>query len=115
MILMGQFESARQALSKAVDSAYRGNPDGRLKAGLDADYRAANATLTFLAAGMSGFVGAAATGADWVGLLNSHQDWLIARSETGVPFRREAEEFAQIYHANKARYGNVHLSKASAK
>jgi hypothetical protein len=47
--------------------------------------------------------------------LNSHQDWLIARSETGVPFRREAEEFAQIYHANKARYGNVHLSKAAAK
>ena len=56
MILMGQFESARQALSKAVDSAYRGNPDGRLKAGLDADYRAANATLTFLAAGMKGHV-----------------------------------------------------------
>ena len=47
-------------------------------------------------------------------LLQSHQDWLAARSETGVPFRREAEEFAQIYHANKARYGNVHLSKAAS-
>jgi PAS domain S-box-containing protein len=56
MILMGQFESARQELSKAVEAAYRGNPDGRLKAGLDADYRAATATLTFLAAGMKGHV-----------------------------------------------------------
>jgi PAS domain S-box-containing protein len=56
MILMGQFESAREELSKAIDTAYRGNPDGRLKAGLDADYRAAAATLTFLAAGMKGHV-----------------------------------------------------------
>jgi len=56
MILMGQFESARQELGKAVEAAYRGNPDGRLKAGLDADYRAATATLTFLAAGMKGHV-----------------------------------------------------------
>src|SRR5215813_3151746 len=56
MILMGQFESARQALSKAVETAYRGNPDGRLKASLDPDYRAAAATLTFLAAGMKGHV-----------------------------------------------------------
>jgi PAS domain S-box-containing protein len=56
MILMGQFESARQELSKAVDAAYRGNPDGRLKTGLDPDYRAATATLTFLAAGMKGHV-----------------------------------------------------------
>ena len=52
MILMGQFESARQELSKAVEAAYRGNPDSHLKAALDADYRAATATLTFLAAGM---------------------------------------------------------------
>jgi PAS domain S-box-containing protein len=56
MILMGQFESARQELSRAVATAYRGNPDGRLKAGLDSDYRAASATLTFLAAGMKGHV-----------------------------------------------------------
>ncbi len=56
MILMGQFESAREELSKAVEAAYRGNPDGRLKAGMDADYRAATATLTFLAAGMKGHV-----------------------------------------------------------
>jgi PAS domain S-box-containing protein len=56
MLLMGQFESARQELSKAIEAAYRGNPDGRLKAGLDADYRAATATLTFLAAGMKGHV-----------------------------------------------------------
>jgi len=56
MILMGQFESARQELSRAVETAYRGNPDGRLKAGLDSDYRAASATLTFLAAGMKGHV-----------------------------------------------------------
>jgi PAS domain S-box-containing protein len=56
MILMGQFESARQELSRAVETAYRGNPDGRLKAGLDADYRAASATLTFLAAGMKSHV-----------------------------------------------------------
>src|SRR6185312_14275889 len=56
MILMGQFESARQELSEAVEAAYRGNPDGRLRAGLDADYRAATATLTFLAAGMKGHV-----------------------------------------------------------
>src|SRR5262249_7320646 len=55
MILMGQFESARQALSKAVETAYRGNPDGRLKASLDPDYRVAAATL-FLAAGMKGHV-----------------------------------------------------------
>jgi hypothetical protein len=64
---------------------------------------------------MSGFAGAVAKGADWSTMLESHQDWLIARSETGVPFRREAEEFAQVYHANKARYGNAHLSKAAAK
>jgi hypothetical protein len=64
---------------------------------------------------MNGIVGAVAKRADWSTLLTSHQDWLAARSETGVPFRREAEEFAQIYHANKSRYGNVHLSKASAK
>jgi hypothetical protein len=64
---------------------------------------------------LSGFAGAVAEGADWLTLLQSHQDWLAARSETGVPFRREAEEFAQIYHANKARYGNVHLSKTAAK
>jgi len=56
MILMGQFESARQELSKDIEAAYRGNPDGRLKAGLDPDYRAATATLTFLAAGMKGHV-----------------------------------------------------------
>jgi PAS domain S-box-containing protein len=56
MILMGQFESARQQLGKDIEAAYRGNPDGRLKAGLDADYRAASATLTFLAAGMKGHV-----------------------------------------------------------
>src|SRR5262245_2377628 len=56
MILMGQFESERQDLSRAVETAYRGNPDGRLKAGLDSDYRAASATLTFLAAGMKGHV-----------------------------------------------------------
>jgi PAS domain S-box-containing protein len=56
MILMGQFESARQELTRAVETAYRGNPDGRLKAGLDSDYRAASATLTFLAAGMKGHV-----------------------------------------------------------
>lgn len=64
---------------------------------------------------MSGFVGAAANSADWSSLLQSHQDWLVARSGTGVPFRHEAEEFARIYHANKARYGNVHLSKTAAK
>ncbi len=52
MILMGQFESARQQFVDAVESAYRGNPDGRLKAGLDRDYRAASAALTYLAAGM---------------------------------------------------------------
>jgi PAS domain S-box-containing protein len=56
MLLMGQFESAREELTKAIDTAYRGNPDGRLKAGLDADYRATAATLTFLAAGMRGHV-----------------------------------------------------------
>jgi len=63
---------------------------------------------------MSAFVGAVAKGIEWSSLLKSHQDWLAARSEMGVPFRREAVEFAQIYHANKARYGNVHLSKAAA-
>jgi len=63
---------------------------------------------------MSAFVGAAATGAYGSSLLKSHQEWLAARSEADVPFRREAEEFARIYHANKARYGNVHLSKAAA-
>jgi len=46
--------------------------------------------------------------------LRAHEDWLTGRAETGVPFRREAEEFARIYHANKARYGNVHLSKVAA-
>jgi hypothetical protein len=63
---------------------------------------------------MSGLVTAAATGTDWPSLLLSHQDWLAARAESGVAFRREAEEFARIYHANKARYGNVHLSKIAA-
>ena len=63
---------------------------------------------------MSAFAGAAVTGADWSSLLKSHQEWLAARSEAGVPFRREAEEFARIYHANKARYGNVHLTKNAA-
>ncbi|MGH9201124.1 MAG: hypothetical protein ACRD2A_07800, partial [Vicinamibacterales bacterium] len=62
---------------------------------------------------MSGFVGAVAKGADWPSALKSHEDWLASRSETGVPFRREAKEFARIYQANKARYGNVHLSKAA--
>ncbi len=56
MILMGQLESARRQLSKDIEAAYRGNPDGRLKAGSDADYRAAAATMTFLAAGMKGHV-----------------------------------------------------------
>ena len=34
-----------------------------------------------------------------------------------IPLGRmgKAEEFARIYHANKARYGNVHLSKTAAK
>ena len=64
---------------------------------------------------MSGFVDAVARGADWSTLLQSHQAWLAVRSAAGVPFRREAEEFARIYHANKARYGNVHLSKTAVK
>jgi len=63
---------------------------------------------------MSALVGTAARGADWSSALKAHQDWLAARAEAGVPFRQEAEEFARIYHANKARYGNVHLSKAAA-
>jgi hypothetical protein len=63
---------------------------------------------------MSALAGAVAKGADWSTVLKSHRDWLAAVSEAAVPFRREAEEFAQIYHANKARYGNVHLSKKAA-
>ena len=63
---------------------------------------------------MSALVGTVARGADWSSALKAHQDWLAARAETGVPFRQEAEEFARVYHANKARYGNVHLSKATA-
>lgn len=63
---------------------------------------------------MSALVEAAANGADWSSLLRAHQDWLAARAEAGVPFRQEADEFARIYHANKARYGNLHLSKAAA-
>jgi hypothetical protein len=63
---------------------------------------------------MSALASAAAQGADWASVMKAHQDWLAARAETGVAFRPEAEEFARIYHANKARYGNVHLSKAAA-
>jgi hypothetical protein len=53
--------------------------------------------------------------AGWSSLLKSHEEWLTARSEAGVPFRREAEEFARIYHANKSRYGNAHLTRNAAK
>jgi hypothetical protein len=63
---------------------------------------------------MSGTARAAEGGADWSALLALHREWLDRQSENGVPFRREAVEFAQIYHANKARFGNVHLSKSAA-
>lgn len=56
LILMGQLESARQELVKSVESAYRGNPDGRLKTSLDPDYRAATATLGYLSDGMKALV-----------------------------------------------------------
>ena len=59
---------------------------------------------------MSKLMDTATIATDWAGALRSHQDWLAAQSDRDVPFRREAEEFARIYHANKARYGNVHLS-----
>jgi hypothetical protein len=62
---------------------------------------------------MSALVGAVARGADWSSALRAHQEWLSGRAEQGVAFRQEAEEFARIYHANKARYGNLHLSKAA--
>ncbi|HTO85528.1 MAG TPA: ATP-binding protein [Methylomirabilota bacterium] len=56
LIRMGQFEAARDEMVKAVEAAYRGNPDGRLKAGLDADYRAAIAALTDASTGLKGLV-----------------------------------------------------------
>ncbi len=56
LIRMGQFEAARDELVKAVEAAYRGNPDGRLKAGLDADYRAAIAALTDVSGGLKALV-----------------------------------------------------------
>lgn len=52
MILMGQFESARAELNKMIEAAYRGSPDGHVEQALDANYRAANATLNFLAQGL---------------------------------------------------------------
>jgi hypothetical protein len=62
---------------------------------------------------MSAFVGAVANRVEWPTALRTHQAWLAARSDGAVPFRREAEEFAKIYHANKARYGNVNLSRSA--
>lgn len=64
---------------------------------------------------MSKLIAAVTGGAGWAEALQSHQRWLAARSERDVPFRREAEEFATIYHANKARYGNVHLTSRTGR
>jgi hypothetical protein len=61
----------------------------------------------------SEIAGAARSGSDWPAVLALHRRWLAERSEDGVPFRREAAEFAQVYRANKARYGNAHLSKSA--
>lgn len=56
MIRMGQFESAHAELNKVIEAAYRGSPDGRVERALDADYRSADTTLTFLAEGLKGHV-----------------------------------------------------------
>lgn len=52
MILMGQLESAHADMKRVIEASYRGNPDGRVKQALDADYRAADATLSFLSDGL---------------------------------------------------------------
>lgn len=63
---------------------------------------------------MSQMIGAVTNGVEWATLLGSHQQWLAERSDRAVPFRPEAEEFAQVYHTNKARYGNIHLVAKAA-